>query len=257
MKIATWNINGLRARLSVVQRWLDARQPDIVGLQELKLADNAFPVEVFVESGYHAVFHGQKSWNGVAILSKTPLVMTRRELPGQTPFGARLITATIGDLSFTTVYCPNGKALDHADYERKLAWFDSLIGLLEDECDREQPLILCGDFNVVPAAIDSWNETRFKDDIFHTEAERHRLQRILDWGLVDLFRQQHQTVQAFSWWDYRAGAFHRNHGLRIDLLLGTPPVAARLRHIEIDREYRKKQAGLTASDHAPVVADLE
>lgn len=257
MKIATWNVNGLRARLDFLLHWLKARSPDVVGLQELKLTDEEFPVEALRAAGYHAAIHGQKSWNGVAILSREPLTVERRGLPGQAALGARLITASVGELAFTTLYCPNGKSTDHDDYARKLAWYDSLLALVKGQHDPGRAAVLCGDFNIVPAAIDSWNEAGLAGRIFHTDAERERLRRLLACGFTDLFRHHLPDTQFFSWWDYRAGAFHRNHGLRIDLLLGTSSVVARLRHVEVDRDYRKKKEGLTASDHAPVIAELD
>ncbi len=217
MKIATWNVNGLRARLDFVLHWLQARAPDVVGLQELKLTDDEFPVEALRAAGYHAAIHGQKSWNGVAILSREPLTVERRGLPGQAALGARLITASVGDLAFTTLYCPNGKSTDHDDYARKLAWYDSLLALVKGQHDPRRPAVLCGDFNIVPAPIDSWNEAGLAGHIFHTDAERERLRRLLACGFTDLFRHHLPDTQFFSW-DYRAGAFHRNHGLRIDLL---------------------------------------
>lgn len=256
MKIATWNINGLRARLDFVLHWLRTRQPDIVGLQELKLEDGDFPTDEFLAAGYHAASHGQKSWNGVAILSRDPVHVVQRGLPGQAELGSRLLTAEVGGLSFTTVYCPNGKSVQHDDYPRKLAWFESLLVLLHNQHVQERPTVLCGDFNIVPSAIDSWDEETLKGHIFHTDAERLRLAKLLGWGFTDLFRHHTPETQCFSWWDYRAGAFHRNRGLRIDLILGTPSVVDRLRHVEIDRDYRKKKDGLTASDHAPVIAEL-
>ena len=239
MRIATWNVNGLRARLDFVLHWLRARAPDIVGLQELKLTDDEFPADEVRAAGYHAAVYGQKDWNGVAILSRQPLEVVRRGVPGEDAFGSRLITASVGELSFTTVYCPNGKAVDHDDYPRKLAWFDSLRRLLDTHHDPGQPTVLCGDFNIVPAPIDSWNEQALVGHIFHTADERRRFQHVEGWGLTDLYRHNLPDTQRFSWWDYRAGAFHRNHGLRIDVLLGTASVTARLRGVEIDRDYRK------------------
>ncbi len=256
MKIATWNVNGLRARLDFVRHWLDARRPDVVGLQELKLTDEEFPRQPFEDAGYHVEPFGQKGWNGVAILSRDPLRVVRRGLPGQEALGARLLTAEVGDLSFTTVYCPNGKSVDHADYPRKLAWFEALAEHVAGRRGDDPPAVLCGDFNIVPHAIDSWDEEALAGRIFHTDAERAAFRRLLDQGFVDLFRHQQPEARAFSWWDYRGGAFHRNLGLRIDLLLGTPGVVSRLRGVEIDRDYRKKKDGLTASDHAPVIAEL-
>ena len=256
MRIATWNINGLRARLDFLLHWLRDRQPDLVGLQELKLIDEAFPHEALQDLGYHAVTHGQKAWNGVAILSREPVSAIQRGLPGQEHLGARLLSAKIGDLSFTTLYCPNGKAVGHADFHRKLAWFDALIAYCQTHRAAQQAAVLCGDFNICPQAIDSWNEEAFHGQIFHTEAERSRFQRLLACGLIDVYRRMFPNTQAFSWWDYRGGGFPRGQGLRIDFLLATAAVMADVRLVVIDREYRKKREGLTASDHAPVYLDL-
>ena len=257
MRVATWNINGMRARLDFLRHWLRDRRPDVVGLQELKLTDEKFPHAELAEEGYRAVTHGQKSWNGVAILSRVEASVTQRGLPGQEALGARLISAEVEGLSFTTIYLPNGKYVGHDDFPRKLAWLDALRLHIEEHCDRERPAILCGDFNVCPTALDSWNEEDFRDGIFHTDEERARLGRFLEWGFLDVFRELHPDIQAFSWWDYRGGAFHRKRGLRIDLLLATRNALDRVRSDEIDREYRKKQEGLTPSDHAPVIADLD
>ena len=255
MRIATWNINGLKARLELLKLWLAERQPDVVGLQELKTPTDDFPHAAFRELGYHALVHGQKSWNGVAILSKAPATLVQTGLPGEDDMGSRLITATIGDLEFTTVYCPNGKTLEHDDYGRKLKWFESLRA--HWQASARPHAILCGDFNIVPDPRDSWQGNTADGEIFHTEAERSRYRALLDTGLVDLFRHHAPDEQAFSWWDYRGGAFHRRHGLRIDLILGTPALTGRLDAATIDREYRKKRGELTASDHAPVIVDLK
>jgi exodeoxyribonuclease-3 len=256
MRIATWNINGLRARLDLLLLWLRDRKPDVVGLQELKLEDHAFPHAEIEAAGYRALVHGQKSWNGVAILSREPAIAEQVGLPGQEQAGARLLTARVADLSFTTVYCPNGKHTSHDDFPAKLAWFEALAAHLAATARPGAAAVVGGDFNVVPAAIDSFDEAALHGSIFHTDAERARFAAVLGAGFVDVFRAVHPETQAFSWWDYRGGAFHRKHGLRIDLLLATPAVAARVRHIEIDREFRKKQNDLTPSDHAPVLADL-
>ena len=257
MRIATWNVNGLRARLEFVLHWLRDRQPDIVGLQELKLEDEQFPHDVFQEAGYFAATHGQKAWNGVAILSRDEAQVEQRGLPGEDAFGSRLITARVGGLQFTTVYCPNGKTIQHEDYPKKLAWYDSLAAYLDETLDREGDSVICGDFNICPAPIDSHNEAALHGAIFHTDAERERFRALLDRGLVDLFREKYPKTQTFSWWDYRGGAFHRNLGLRIDFLLGTSAVMQRVVDVETDRDYRKKKDGLTASDHAPVIATLD
>ena len=183
VRIATWNVNGLRARLDFLRHWLRDRRPDVVGLQELKLTDEQFPHAELSAEGYRAVSHGQKSWNGVAILSRDAAEVSQRGLPGQEELGARLITADVGGLSFTTIYCPNGKHVGHDDFPRKLAWFDALAQHFEERCDPERPAILCGDFNVCPAALDSWNEEQFRGEIFHTDEERARFRRLLALGL--------------------------------------------------------------------------
>ncbi len=257
MRIATWNINGLRARLDFILHWLDARRPDLVGLQELKLTDDDFPHEAFREAGYVAQSHGQKSWNGVATLSREPAEVRQRGLPGQGDLGSRLLDVELAGLRFVTVYCPNGKTVEHDDYPRKLDWFRALLTYLQESHDPAQSLILCGDFNVCPQPIDSWNEEKLNGRIFHTDAERSLVSELLGWGLVDVYRAQNPDTQAFSWWDYRGGAFHRRQGLRIDFLLTTEDLAPRVREVTIDRDYRKKKDGMTASDHAPVYLDLE
>ena len=256
MRVATWNVNGLRARLDFVRLWLRERKPDLVGLQELKLPDEQFPHDAFREEGYLAATHGQKSWNGVAVLSREPVEVVQVGLPGQEDLGARLLSVRARDLDFTTLYCPNGKHTGHEDFPRKLAWLDSLASQLEARRGDARPAVVCGDLNLCPAPIDSWNETELSGSIFHTDAERARFERLLAAGFVDVFRRLHPDEQAFSWWDYRGGAFHRRQGLRIDLLLASPDAAARATRAEIDREWRKKKDGLTPSDHAPVVAEL-
>ena len=237
--------------------WLNDRQPDVVGLQELKVTDEDFPHEPVMEAGYQVATHGQKSWNGVAILSRQPFALTQRGLPGQDDFGARLISANIGGLDFTTVYCPNGKDVAHADYPRKLQWFDDLADLWATHHLSTHDAIICGDFNVVPDALDSWQGTLAEGTVFHTQDERNRLQAIMDLGLTDIFRDRFPDEQQFSWWDYRGGAFHRGQGLRIDFILGNQSICSRTRNIMIDRDYRKKKEKLTASDHAPVIVELD
>jgi exodeoxyribonuclease-3 len=256
MKIATWNVNGLNARLDFVGLWLARRAPDVVGFQELKLTDEVFPHDYFEKLGYRAITHGQKSWNGVAVLSRLPMETLQVGLPGREAAGARLLGVRVDDrLDFTTVYCPNGKSVDHDDYAGKLEWFDALIEYWRER--RTDTAVLCGDFNIVPTALDSWEGSAGDGSLFHTDAERQRFETLCGLGLADLYRVRHPGEQAFSWWDYRGGAFHRKHGLRIDLLLGTAAVQERLRDAMIDRDFRKKQDGLTASDHAPVLAELD
>ncbi len=259
LRIATWNVNGLRARLDLILLWLRSRQPDIAGFQELKLTEEQFPREAFLKEGYHAAVHAQKGWNGVAVLSREEPVVARQGLPGHEDAGARLLTARIGDLSFTSIYVPNGKSVLHEDFPRKLAWLDGLVTCAGagTRPTVSGGAILAGDFNLCPSGLDSYNEEGLRGTIFHTDQERERFAQLLAGGYRDLYREAHPGTREFSWWDYRAGAFHRGMGLRIDFLLGTPEVSARLRSITIDRDYRKKRDGLTPSDHAPVIAEIE
>jgi exodeoxyribonuclease-3 len=256
MLLATWNVNGIRARLDFVLHWLRARQPDVVGLQELKVTDEQFPRAEIESAGYRVATHGQKAWNGVAILSRTPAEITQTGLPGQEDFGARLLTADVGGVSFTTIYCPNGKGVEHADFPRKLAWLDALAAHFDSVHDAGKPAVLCGDFNICPAPLDSWNEQKLSGTIFHTDEERARYRRLLEWGFHDTFREKHPDVREFSWWDYRGGSFHRGLGLRIDFVLASRALMDRVRAVQIDREYRKKQEGMTPSDHAPVMVEV-
>lgn len=255
MRVATWNVNGLRSRLDFVKIWLNERKPDLVALQELKLEDDKFPHEELEAAGYVAAVYGQKAWNGVAVLSRHPIEVVQRGLPGEEEAGSRLLTIARGEFHFTSLYCPNGKSVDHEDFSRKLSWFESLADYLESASMASKAAIVCGDFNICPAGLDSWNEAGKKGKIFHTDDERRRYRALLDHGFTDLYRTRYPDRQAFSWWDYRAGSFHRNQGLRIDFLLGTDSLAE-VTAVEIDREFRKKQEGLTPSDHAPVWADL-
>ncbi|MGF1468716.1 MAG: exodeoxyribonuclease III [Sandaracinaceae bacterium] len=255
MRIATWNINGLRARLEYVQHWLRAVEPDVVGLQELKMADEQFPADVFSSLGYRSLSHGQKGWNGVAILAREEITPVQVGLPDQVEQGARLLVGDVAGLRFGTVYIPNGKTVEHPDFQAKLAFFDSLTAFLEHQ-DRASPFVLGGDFNLVPAPIDSWNEEALSGRIFHTAEERDRYRALLELGLKDLWRELRPEDPGHSWWDYRAGAFHKRQGLRIDLLLATSPVVERARAAHLERTWRKKVEGLTPSDHAPVWVDL-
>jgi exodeoxyribonuclease-3 len=260
MRLATWNVNGLRARLDFVRSWLRERRPDVAGFQELKVEDDQFPRDELAAEGYDTLVHGQKGWNGVAILARREhggIVETARGLPGHEEMGARFLTAEVLGLSFTTIYVPNGKSLAHDDFPRKLAWLDALAVRLDDAARAGRPAIVCGDFNVCPGPLDTWNEPELHGSLFHTDEERARLARLFESGWRDLFRGRYPDLRAFSWWDYRAGDFHQGRGLRIDLLLGTDAVARRVRDVQVDREWRKKKEGLTPSDHAPVLLDLD
>lgn len=255
MRIATWNINGIRARFDFIALWLNDRRPDLVGLQELKLETERFPHQEFEKLGYRAEAHGQKSWNGVAILNRIEqATQVERGLAGQEALGSRLISAQYGDMELCTVYCPNGKNLQHPDFLAKLKWYDSLVDKFASRTGGD--LVLCGDFNLCPGPGDSWSEELLAGGIFFSDAERRRFEALLATGLHDLYRTVEPNGSQFSWWDYRAGAFHKNQGLRIDFLLGSSRIRERVKSVWVDRDYRKKRDGLTASDHAPVILDL-
>lgn len=261
MRFATWNINGMKARLGYLLRWLEEVSPDVVGFQEIKTTADKFPRDELAAAGYQALVFGQKGWNGVAVLTRSGAELVTEGLAGQDEAGARLLTAEVGgpggSILFTTIYAPNGKSLEHSDYPLKLGWFDSLVSYIGEVNARGKPHLLCGDFNIVPAAIDSWSEERMAGRIHHSDAERDKVKRLLDCGMVDLWRQAKPDDPGFTWWDYRQGAFHKRQGLRIDLFLATPDLAASMSEIKLSRRWRKKLDGMIASDHLPVWVDVE
>ncbi len=253
MRVATWNVNGIRARLDRVLEWIEAREPDLVALQELKTDDENFPYDELRKTGLFVLAHCQKSWNGVALLSKEKPVLIEEGLPGFEDMGARLVAADVGGIRAVSVYVPNGREVGHEDFGRKLAWLSGLRDYLAATFDPEDRLLVAGDFNVAPEDIDSYDPEGLAGTIFHTGEERAALAKLLDWGLVDAFRHANPGLQFFTWWDYRGGNFHKNLGLRIDLLLVTEPLADRIESVWVDRDFRK---GPKPSDHAPVVADI-
>jgi exodeoxyribonuclease-3 len=256
--VATWNINGIRARIQRLQEWLSERKPDVVCLQELKIVEDEFPHLELRAAGYQAVISGQPGWNGVAVLAKDRPEVISRELAGAGEAGARFIVAHVAGMDVTSVYIPNGKELGHSDYKMKLRWLESLAVHLESRADKNAPLLVGGDFNVCWTPLDSYGGVRFEGRIFHTPDERRMLDRIRDSGLVDLFRKKYPDTAGFSWWDYRAGCFHKGEGMRLDLLFATEPIAKRMTDVFVERDYRKKsKAGAIPSDHAPVVAVLD
>ncbi len=257
MRIATWNVNSLKARLPRVEEWLEYAAPDVLCLQETKLADKNFPALAFSALGYESVHHGHNQWNGVAILSKVGI-----EDP-QNGFGegvedpyeadARMLTATCGGIRVTSVYVPNGREVASEFYDRKLVWFERLAEWLEVNFTPSDPLVVTGDFNVAPEDRDVWSMKAFAGATHVTEPERVAVRRLEEWGLVDTFRQVYDQERLFSYWDYRGGDFHQGRGMRIDLVLATPPVAERVTWALVDRNARK---GKQPSDHAPVLVDL-
>lgn len=256
MRIATFNVNSIQARLAFVLGWLDARKPDIVCMQELKTTDDAFPREAFEAAGYRVATHGQAQWNGVAVATRGDAEIVQSGLPGAEEAGARLLAVRSMDTTVVSVYVPNGKTVTHDDFQLKLRFLDALAAYVGRALDPKGRVVIGGDFNLCPGDADTHDPAAREGTIFHTADERTRFARILEHGYVDLYRHKNPDGKMFSWWDYRAGAFHKNLGLRIDLLLGSPSVAAATTEVWIDRDYRKKQAGNIPSDHAPVIADL-
>jgi exodeoxyribonuclease-3 len=256
MRVVTWNVNSLRARLERVEEWLREVQPDVLCMQETKLADDAFPALTFEALGYECEHHGQGQWNGVAILSKVGLddVVANFAAGIEPDPDARIITATCGGVRVTNCYVPNGRALDDDHYRYKLSWLDRLRAHLVADTDPGADVIVTGDFNIAPEDRDVYDPAKFVGATHVSEPERERLRALLHWGLVDLFRHQHPDAESvYSWWDYRAGDFHQGRGLRIDLVLGSRSVTDRLEWSTVDRNARK---GQSPSDHAPVIVDL-
>jgi exodeoxyribonuclease III len=257
MRIATWNVNSLPARLEKVWWWLDRARPDVLLLQETKLADAAAPHDAFRARGYEIAHHGEGRWNGVAIASRLGLadVVTNFGEPRTAPAEARMIAATAGGVRVVSVYAPNGRTLGSATYDAKLAWFDRLGRWTREDCDPSAPLVIGGDFNVAPTDLDVWDATACHGGTHVSAPERERIADLCAWGLSDAYRLHHPEGDRYSWWDYRAGMFYKNYGMRIDLVLVTRPVAERVVWADIDREARKGKP--TPSDHAPVVIDVE
>lgn len=253
MRLATWNVNGIRARLQRVVEWIEAADPDIVALQELKTDDDNFPYDELRKTGMFVLAHCQKGWNGVAVLSKVRPTLIEAGLPGFEESGARLIAADVAGVKAVSAYVPNGKDVTHQDYETKLRWLSGLRDYLDATFGPGDELFIGGDFNVAPEDIDSYDPEGLVGTIFHTDKERAAFSSLLEWGVVDAFRAANPDLQFFTWWDYRGGNFHKNLGLRIDMILLTETLADRVESVWVDRDFRK---GAKPSDHAPVIADL-
>ena len=254
-RIVTWNVNSLKARRERVLAWFEDVQPDIVCLQETKLADDAFPALDFEALGYASAHYGQGRWNGVAIISRVGLddVVTNFSAGVEPDPDARIITATCGGIRVSSVYVPNGRAIDDPHYAYKLSWLDRLIEHLGRDTAPDRQVVVTGDFNIAPTDADVYDIDALAMSTHVTPAERDRLAALEAWGMTDLFRLHQPGEKLFSWWDYRSGDFHMGRGLRIDLVYGTASVAERSRWATVDRNARK---GPTPSDHAPVVVDL-
>ena len=277
MRIATWNVNSLKARQEAVDNWLERAAPDILLMQETKLGDADAPVMAFGMAGYQLVHHGEGRWNGVAIAARNGLAIgdivtnfgdgpVRDSGPGGTagseddfdPFDeARVLAATVEGLRIVTVYAPNGRVVGSPFYQGKLAWFERLGRFIDEEraAGRGEQLLVGGDFNVAPADIDVWDPAAAHGGTHVSEPERAAVRALIDRGLTDAYRARHDEAGRYTWWDYRAGMFHKNFGMRIDLLLAGAAVTNRLVDAEIDRQARKGPP--VPSDHAPLTIDLD
>jgi exodeoxyribonuclease-3 len=268
MRIATWNVNSLKARLERVTMWLDRTKPDILMMQETKLADADAPSDVFRQSGYELVHHGQGRWNGVAIASRCGIesVVTNfgepleaahaSETGDDEPMAeARMISADCGGVRVVCVYAPNGRIVGSPFYAAKLEWFDRLSRWLQQSIGPDVPAVIGGDLNVAPEDIDVWDPQACHGGTHVSEPERKAFARLCREGFADAYRLGHSEAGRYTWWDYRAGNFHKNFGMRIDHLLVNAPLQTRVVWAEIDREARKGKP--TPSDHAPLLIDID
>lgn len=253
MRVATWNVNSLKIRLPRVEEWLEYAHPDVLCLQETKMADSAFPSMTFSAMGYESTHHGSGRWNGVAILSRVGLEDPMAGFGDADTSEARIVSASCGGVRVSSVYVPNGRSVGSEHYQAKLAWLARLREHLDATCDPASPVAVCGDFNVAPEDRDVWDPASFEGATHVSAPERAALAHLEDWGLVDAFRLLCDQDRLYSWWDYRAGDFHQHRGMRIDLVLVTKVLAERCSFALIDRFARK---GKLPSDHAPVLLDF-
>ena len=253
MKLATWNVNSLKVRLPHVLDWLAANPVDVLCLQETKQQDSDFPQAALQEAGYHSVFSGQKTYNGVAILSSTPGQDVQHGIPDHGDDQKRVIAATYGDIRVVDVYIPNGQSIDSDKYQYKLGWLDELRDWLKQELARYPKLVLLGDYNIAPEDRDVHDPVAWQGNVLVSEPEREKFRSLEQLGLRDSFRLFEQAEKSFTWWDYRMMGFRRNHGLRIDHILISEPLVAQCKSCVIDREPRKLER---PSDHTPVVVEL-
>ena len=253
MKIATWNVNSMKVRLPHVLEWMSASEPDVLVLQEIKQVTEMFPVDEISAAGYRSVANGQKTYNGVAVISTEEPVDPDLEFPGFDDPQRRVLASTIGDIRVINLYVPNGSEVGSEKYEYKLGWLRALRDYLADQIERYEQVVVLGDFNIAPADEDVYDPEKWGEAILCSPAERAALQELLDLGLTDVFRKFDQPEKSFSWWDYRAAGFRRNAGLRIDLILTSPAMTDSCTASYIDREPRTWER---PSDHTPVIAEF-
>lgn len=255
LKLVTWNVNSINVRLERLLKLIDREEPDLICLQELKCTEDKFPLSQLIEKGYHCAVMGQKTYNGVAILSKKKPLHTWSGLKGEAnPLEARLIAIETENLVTVCVYVPNGQEVGSEKYQYKLTWLKELHVYLSTLLTKYPNLIVCGDFNVAPDDKDVYDPKAWRDQILFSKPEKEALQNLFKLKLVDLFRVIHPDEEAFTWWDYRGFSFPKNHGLRIDLILGTSSIAELVEESYVDRNERK---GTQPSDHAPVVCTFK
>jgi len=254
MKIATWNVNSMNVRQPHVIEWLDANNPDVLVLQEIKQVTEKFPVEALAEIGYKSVANGQKTYNGVAVISRSEPEDAVFEFPGFDDPQRRVLATTIDGVRIVNLYIPNGSEVGSDKYDYKLRWLATLTDFLKDELTRHDKLAVLGDFNIAPADEDVWDAEKWGEAILCSPKEREALGKLVDLGLTDVFRKFEQPEKTFSWWDYRAAGFRRNAGLRIDLILTTDALTEACTASYVDKEPR---AWERPSDHTPVVAEFE
>lgn len=253
MKIASWNVNSLKVRLPHLAQWIAAAGPDILALQETKLDDVAFPRAAIEELGFHTVFSGQRTYNGVAILARQPITDVVTDIPGFDDPQRRYLAATVGDLRIVDLYVVNGQAVGSEKYDYKLRWLDAVTRALADEIRNHPRLIVLGDFNIAPEDRDVHDPEAWFEKILCSTPEREALRRLLGIGLHDSFRLQHDNAGQYSWWDYRQAGFRRDLGLRIDLVLASDALRNEVAATGIDREPRTWER---PSDHAPAWLEL-
>lgn len=252
-KVATWNVNSLRIRLTDLIEWLSIHQPDIMAIQETKLQDHAFPIKELNEAGYHVIFSGQKTYNGVAMLTKSGNDFSEviTDLPELNDPQRRILCVNWHGIKFLNLYVPNGQSLDSEKYTYKLNWLEKVYNYLQEQILVHNKIIVLGDFNIAPHSADVANPELWEGGVIVSESERKAFKKITDLGLQDTFRLFDQPAETYSWWDYRAASFQRNHGLRIDLILASKELAKKCLSCNIDIEARK---AVRPSDHAPVMA---
>ncbi len=253
MKIATWNVNSMNVRLPHVLEWLQSHEPDVLVLQEIKQLTEKFPTDALAKAGYQSLASGQKTYNGVAVISKNPANDPITDFPDFEDPQRRVLATTIGDVRVIDLYVPNGSEVGSEKYAYKLDWLASLRNFLETEMAAHENVVALGDFNIAPADADVYDPEKWGEAILCSPKEREALSALIDLGLTDVFRKFEQPESTFSWWDYRAAGFRRNAGLRIDLILTSPSMTERCTASYVDKEPR---AWERPSDHAPVVAEF-